>query len=302
MMQENISSGANAIISADEGVRRQRPRSRAHGVQHFGRCALRRIEPRGVARRAPVHAVVAQTRRQGSPAQNQSRIYFQISGAGHEAINVAAGLRSETWLRLVLPYYRDRALCLQLGMTPLEMFLAAVGSSKDPSSGGRQMPSHWARRDSAYRVGFESHRHAGACMPSAPADASVIYSRVPDIQDRASHFHADEIAFTSLGDGATSEGEFWEALNATCLRSLPVLFLVEDNGYAISMPVESKRRAETSRVWYGRSPACYVDSTDGTDFLASLRSMREAAAYVRARKARVRARTLHPTVLTLSFG
>jgi 2-oxoisovalerate dehydrogenase E1 component len=227
--------------------------------------------------------------------KNQSRIYFQISGAGHEAINVAAGLVLRPGYDWFFPYYRDRALCLQLGMTPLEMFLAAVGSSKDPSSAGRQMPSHWARRD-LHIVSGSSPTGTQVLHAVGAGDASVIYSRVPDIQDRASRFHADEIAFTSLGDGATSEGEFWEALNTTCLRSLPVLFLVEDNGYAISMPVEFQTPGGDISRLVRSFPGLYVDSTDGTDFLASLRSMREAAAYVRARKgpAFVHARCIRP--------
>ena len=227
--------------------------------------------------------------------KNQSRIFFQISGAGHEAIHVAAGLVLRPGYDWFFPYYRDRALCLQLGMTPLEMLLAAVGSSKDPSSAGRQMPSHWARRD-LHIVSGSSPTGTQVLHAVGAGDASVIYGRVPDIQDRASHFHADEIAFTSLGDGATSEGEFWEALNTTCLRSLPVLFLVEDNGYAISMPVEFQTPGGDISRLVRSFPGLYVDSTDGTDFLASLRSMREAAAYVRARKgpAFVHARCIRP--------
>ena len=215
--------------------------------------------------------------------KNQSRIFFQISGAGHEAINVAAGLVLKPGYDWFFPYYRDRALCLQLGMTPLDMFLAAVGSSKDPSSAGRQMPSHWARRDLNI-VSGSSPTGTQVLHAVGAGDASIIYSRVSEIQDRASHFHADEIAFTSLGDGATSEGEFWEALNTTCLRSLPVLFLVEDNGYAISMPVEFQTPGGDISRLVRSFPGLHVDSIDGTDFLASLRSMREAAAYVRARK------------------
>jgi 2-oxoisovalerate dehydrogenase E1 component len=227
--------------------------------------------------------------------KNQSRIFFQISGAGHEAINVAAGLVLKPGYDWFFPYYRDRALCLQLGMTPVEMFLAAVGSSKDPSSAGRQMPSHWARRD-LHIVSGSSPTGTQVLHAVGAGDASIIFSRVSEIQDRASDFHADEIAFTSLGDGATSEGEFWEALNTTCLRSLPVLFLVEDNGYAISMPVEFQTPGGDISRLVRSFPGLYVDSIDGTDFLASLRAMREAAAYVRARKgpAFVHARCIRP--------
>src|SRR5579862_8725569 len=155
--------------------------------------------------------------------KNQSLIFFQISCAGHEAIQVAAGLALKPGYDWFFPYYRDRALCLQLGVTPLEMLLAAVGSSADPSSAGRQMPSHWG--DPARNIVSGSSPTGTQVLHAVgAADAAVIYSRVAAIVDRAQHFQADEVIFTSLGEGATSEGEFWEALSWTCLRQLPVLY------------------------------------------------------------------------------
>src|SRR4029077_17595119 len=169
--------------------------------------------------------------------KQQSKIFFQISGAGHEAIQIAAGLTLKPGYDWFFPSYRARALCVQLGVTPLEMLLAAVGSSLDPSSGGRQMPSHWG--DTALNI-VSGSSPTGTQVLHAPGAgaASLIYSRVAAIEDRASRFKADEIVFTSLGEGTTSEGEFWEAIGTACLRHLPVLFLIEDNGYAISVPVE----------------------------------------------------------------
>ncbi len=227
--------------------------------------------------------------------KHQSRIFFQISGAGHEAIQVAAGLALRPAYDWFFPYYRDRALCLQLGVTPLEMLLAGVGSSSDPSSGGRQMPSHWA--DKALNIVSGSSPTGTQVLHAVgAADASLIYSRVAEIEDRASRFHADEVVFTSLGEGATSEGEFWEALSTTCVRRLPVLFLIEDNGYAISVPVEFQTPGGDISRLVRSFPGLHVDSIDGTDFLASLRAMRTAAAYVRARKgpAFVHARCIRP--------
>ncbi len=233
--------------------------------------------------------------------KHQSKIFFQISGAGHEAIQIAAGLALKPAYDWFFPYYRDRALCLQLGVTPLEMLLAAVGSSADPSSGGRQMPSHWANT-ALNIVSGSSPTGTQVLHAVGAADASVIYSRVADIEDRASRFHADDIVFTSLGEGATSEGEFWEALGTTCLRRLPVLFLIEDNGYAISVPVEFQTPGGDISRLVRSFPSLHVDSIDGTDFLASVRAMRTAAAYVRARNgpAFVHARCIRPYSHSLS--
>src|SRR3989441_2133267 len=227
--------------------------------------------------------------------KHQSQIFFQISGAGHEAVLVAAGLSLKPGYDWFFPYYRDRALCLQLGMTPLEMFLAGVGSKEDPASGGRQMPSHWGHT-ALNIVSGSSPTGTQVLHAVGAAEAGIIYGRVPEIPDRASRFHDDEVVYVSLGDGATSEGEFWEALSGTCTKRLPVLFLVEDNGYAISVPVEVQTPGGDISRLVRSFPGLHVDSVDGTDFFASLRAMRDAAAYVRARKgpAFVHARVIRP--------
>jgi 2-oxoisovalerate dehydrogenase E1 component len=233
--------------------------------------------------------------------KNQSHIFFQISGAGHEAVLVAAGLTLRSGYDWFFPYYRDRALCLTLGVTPLEMLLASVGAKDDPASGGRQMPSHWGHPK--YNIVSGSSPTGTQVLHAVgAAEAGVIYSRVAAIADRESRFHADEITYVSLGEGATSEGEVWEALNTACTRQVPVLFLVEDNGYAISVPVEVQTPGgDISRLVRG-FPGLHVDSIDGTDFFASLRAMREAAEYVRARKgpAFVHAKVIRPYSHSLS--
>ncbi len=233
--------------------------------------------------------------------KNQSQIFFQISGAGHEAVLVAAGLTLRPGYDWFFPYYRDRALVLRLGMTPLEMLLSAVGAQDDPNSGGRQMPSHWGHRGLNI-VSASSPTGTQVLHAVGAAEAGVIYSRVPQIEGRESQYRHDEITYVSLGDGATSEGEFWEALNSTCTKSLPVLFLVEDNGYAISVPVEVQTPGGDISKLVRSFPGLHVDSIDGTDFFESLRAMREATAYVRARKgpAFVHARVIRPYSHSLS--
>src|SRR5690242_12083131 len=158
--------------------------------------------------------------------KQQSLIFFQISGAGHEAVLVAAGTILKPGYDWFYPYYRDRALCLALGVTPYEMFLASVGSKDDPSSGGRQMPSHWG--DARLNIVSQSSATGTQCVQAIGcADAGQLYGQLPDIDDRDSRFQRDEIVYVSVGEGATSEGEFWESLNTACLRKLPMLFLLE---------------------------------------------------------------------------
>jgi len=202
--------------------------------------------------------------------KRQNRIFFQISGAGHEAIQVAAGFALIPGKDWVYPYYRDRALCLTLGVTPEEMLLAAVGAAADPASGGRQMPSHWG------------HRKYNIVSSSSPTGTQFLQAAGCAQACRYLHANSDEITLVATGDGATSEGEFWEALNAACLDRLPVIFLVEDNGYAISVPVERQTAGGSiSRLLTG-FPGMLIREVDGTDFLASYAAMREAVEYVRA--------------------
>ena len=213
--------------------------------------------------------------------KNQSKAYFQISGAGHEAILVAAGRQLKPGYDWFFPYYRDRALCLALGMTPREMFLASVGSKEDPANSGRQMPSHWGHR--ALNIPSQSSCTGTQCLHAiGSADARRIYERVEQIPNRDGRYHPDEITYVSVGDGATSEGEFWESLNTACVRKLPVLILVEDNGYAISVPVEVQTPGgDISRI-VEHFVGLRVYRCDGTDYLASYRTMQEAIAHVRA--------------------
>jgi 2-oxoisovalerate dehydrogenase E1 component len=215
--------------------------------------------------------------------KNQSQAYFQISGAGHEAILVAAGITLRPGYDWFHAYYRDRALCLALGVTPLDMLLASVGADADPSNAGRQMPSHWGSK-SLNIVAGSSATATQVLHAVGMAEAGLLYSRIDAIPDREAMFHGDEIVYTSLGEGSTSEGEFWESVSVSCTRHLPVLFLVEDNGYAISTPVEVETPGGDISRLLRSFPGLHLETCDGTDLFDSLRAMRAAADYVRARK------------------
>jgi len=223
--------------------------------------------------------------------KRQNRIYFQISGAGHEGVLIAAALVLRPGHDWVYPYYRDRALCLALGLTPLEMFLQAVGAKDDPSSGGRQMPSHWGN---ARLNIFPRSSATGMQYPHAAgmAEASQYFEKFPGALKQAQEsplgehvsYQSDEIVYVSGGDGSTSEGEFFEALNAVCLRKLPVLFLIEDNGWAISVPVRFQTAGGSIARLVSNYPGLLVEECDGSDPLASYAVLRRAAEYCRTRK------------------
>lgn len=233
--------------------------------------------------------------------KNQSLIFFQISGAGHEAVLTAAGMHLRPAYDWFYPYYRDRALCLQLGMTPLEMLLSAVGAKDDPNSGGRQMPSHWGLK--ALNIPSQGSPTGTQCLQAVGAgEAGMLYERLAAIPDRDQHFHADEVIYMSIGEGATSEGEFWEALNTACTRNVPVLFLVEDNGYAISVPVEVQTAGGDVSKLVESFPNLEIFRCDGTDFLDSYRTMGEAVARVRRdrKPAFVHAKVIRPYSHSLS--
>ena len=224
--------------------------------------------------------------------KRQQKIFFQISGAGHEALTVAAAMNLKPGYDWFYPYYRDRALCLALGMTPYEQLLEAVGAADDPASGGRQMPSHWG------------HKKLNIVTQSSPtgtqflqavgcAEAGRYFSRHPETAEKREGdyrqfkdvtFHGDEVVYCSAGDGTTSEGEFWEAMNSASNLKLPVFFLIEDNGYAISVPVEVQTAGGSVSKLVSNFPNLLIEDCDGTDPLESYAACKRAVDYIRAGK------------------
>jgi 2-oxoisovalerate dehydrogenase E1 component len=222
--------------------------------------------------------------------KHQQKIYFQISCAGHEALQVGAALALRAGYDWFFPYYRDRALCLALGVTPGEMMLQAVGAAADPASGGRQMPTHWSS-PSLHIVSTSSSTATQLLHAVGCAEAGRYFSRHPEaaakVDDdyRAFHdvtFHGDEVALACVGEGATSQGEFWEAVNTASNLKLPVIFCVEDNGYAISVPVEVNTPGGNISRLVANFPNFHFAEIDGTDPVMCLRAFQAAAEHCRA--------------------
>jgi 2-oxoisovalerate dehydrogenase E1 component len=224
--------------------------------------------------------------------KRQQKIFFQISCAGHEALLVAAGMALKPGYDWFFPYYRDRAICLTLGNTVEEQLLQAVGAADDVASGGRQMPSHWS--SSKLNIVSPSSSTATQCLHAVGcAEAGRFFTKHPEAAKKHDgdyrefkdvKFHGDEVVYVSIGEGSTSQGEFWESLNTASNGKLPVLYVVEDNGYAISTPVEVNTPGGNISKLVANFPNFHFAEIDGTDPIASYKAMVEAVAYCRSGK------------------
>jgi 2-oxoisovalerate dehydrogenase E1 component len=224
--------------------------------------------------------------------KRQQKIFFQISCAGHEALLVAAGMAMKPGYDWFFPYYRDRAICLTLGNTVEEQLLQAVGAADDTASGGRQMPSHWSSRK--LNIVSPSSSTATQCLHAVGcAEAGRFFTTHPEAAKKHDGdyrefkdvtFHGDEVVYVSIGEGSTSQGEFWESLNTASNGKLPVLYVVEDNGYAISTPVEVNTPGGNISKLVANFPNFHFAEIDGTDPIASYKAMVEAVAYCRSGK------------------
>jgi 2-oxoisovalerate dehydrogenase E1 component len=196
--------------------------------------------------------------------QKQSRAFFHLSGAGHEALGVGMARSLRAGYDWFFPYYRDRAFVLALGVSPVSMLLQAVGAATDTASQGRQMPSHWS--DRPLHIVSQSSPTGSQCIPAVGCAEAGRYITAHAGEGLSGCAAAeDEITYVSLGEGATSEGEFWESLNTACTLRLPVLYVVEDNGYAISVPAHQQGPAPVSGLVKGFT-GLSVYRLDGCDY------------------------------------
>lgn len=229
--------------------------------------------------------------------KKQGKAHFAIAGAGHEAIGAAFAAQLRAGSDWALPYYRDRAFCLMLGMTAKEQMLASVGSPQDPNSAGRQMTSHWGSRN----LNIVSHSSPTATQfnQAVGIAEAAEYARAKGIDPVP---ETGEVIYVSSGEGATSQGEFWEALNVAANKKLPILFVIQDNEYAISVPIEVTTAGGNIAKCFKSLPGLKTMDCDGCDLLEAWNTARMAVQHARNGKGPVlvRARVTRPMSHSLS--
>jgi 2-oxoisovalerate dehydrogenase E1 component len=234
--------------------------------------------------------------------KRQNKVFFQINGAGHEALQAAAALTLRPGHDWFFLYYRDRALAYGLGVSARDMFLGSVGAKTDPATGGRQMPGHWS--DHRINIFTTSSPTGSQFLQAVGAAEAIIRAEQAGLKEQLG-IHSDEVVLVTSGDGTVAQGEFWEAVNSAVNLKVPVVFLIEDNGYAISVPTQVQYPgADVAALLKGWEPhgLLVIDEVDGCDPIASHEAMEKAVAYARARKgpALVRGRVVRPYSHSLS--
>lgn len=200
----------------------------------------------------------------------QGKSFFHIGGSGHEAAQVAVAMAMQSRKDWGWTYYRDSAFSYTMGMTPNEYFLLAFAKAECPSSGGRQMPGHFG--------------NPALNLPTSSSPTGTQFLNAVGTAMASRKSGTDEVTYVASGEGTTSQGEFYEAVNWASREKLPVLFHIQDNKYAISVPREQQSMGGT----VGHTFCCYqnllMKTFDGTDIFKSLAAAREAVDYIRKGK------------------
>jgi 2-oxoisovalerate dehydrogenase E1 component len=273
-----VRKGATGRASAKTSPARTADAAGGGGNGHAGRAPLQRFAAHELVEDFGLACISRALDDREILLQKQSRVFFQISGAGHEILLLALARSLRPSYDWFFPYYRDRALVLALGVTPLEIMLQAVGSSLDPASAGRQMPCHFG--DVTRNIATQSSPTGSQCLPAVGcAEAARYIARRPGLEGCSAQ--GDEVTYVSLGEGATSEGEFWESLNTACRLHLPTLFVVADNGYAISVRAADQSPAPIDELVRGFRGLA-VTRMEGWDYAACRNRGGRAIARVRA--------------------
>ena len=213
--------------------------------------------------------------------KKQSKAFFQISGAGHEGILSAVSSILKPSYDFFIPYYRDRALCTGLGVTAYEMLCQANGNVGDTASHGRQMPAHWGNKKLNI-ISKSSCTGTQFLQAVGVAEAGKFLEKMSkDGVDHGHPYAKDEIVYVSCGDGTTSQGEFWEALTTACVNKLPVMFVVEDNGFAISVPTFVQTPAGSISKALENFPDLKIFECDGTCPVLSFDTVKQAETHLR---------------------